>query len=107
MTRYLCIFLIVLIAPRYSIAQSISIDSSTVKNANYYLIKGAKARELNLIYQKRIETDSTLIELQDSLISDLEFVICEIDQEQKSLKKYSLYATIYSIIVTLFLCKTL
>jgi hypothetical protein len=65
------------------------------------------ARELNLIYQKRIATDSTLIELQDSLISDLEFVICEIDQEQKSLKKYSLYATIYSIIVTLFLCKTL
>jgi len=105
MTRYLCIFLIVLIAPSYSIAQSISIDSSTVKNANYYLIKGAKARELNLIYQKRIATDSTLIELQDSIISDLEFVICEIDQEQTFIKKYSFYATIYSIIVTLFLFK--
>jgi len=105
MTRYICIFLIVLIAPRYSIAQLISIDSSTLKNANYYLIKGAKARELNLIYQKRIATDSTLIDFQDSLISDLKFVICEIDQEQKSLKKYSLYATIYSIIVTLFLFK--
>ena len=105
MTRYLCIFLIVLIAPSYSIAQSISIDSSTVKNANYYLIKGAKARELNFVYQKRIATDSTLIELQDSIISDLEFVICEIDQEQKGIKKYSLYATIYSIIVTLFLFK--
>jgi len=105
MTRYLCIFLIVLIAPNYSIAQSISIDSSTVKNANYYLIKGAKARELNLIYQKRIATDSTLIELQDSIISDLEFVICEIDQEQTFIKKYSFYATIYSIIVTLFLFK--
>ena len=105
MTRYLCIFLIVLIAPNYSIAQSISIDSSTVKNANYYLIKGAKARELNLVYQKRIATDSTLIELQDSIISDLEFVICEIDQEKKCIKKYSFYATIYSIIVTLFLLK--
>ena len=105
MTRYLCIFLIVLIAPSYSIAQSISIDSSTVKNANYYLIKGAKARELNLVYQKRIATDSTLIELQDSFISDLHFIICEIDQEQKCVKKYSLYATIYSIIVTLFLFK--
>jgi hypothetical protein len=58
-----------------------------------------------LLYQRRIEMDSTLIELQDSIISDLEFVICEIDQEQKSLKKYSLYATIYSIIVTLFLFK--
>ena len=105
MTRYICIFLIVLIAPSYSIAQSICIDSSTVKNANYYLIKGAKARELNLVYQKRIATDSTLIELQDSIISDLEFVICEIEQEQKGIKKYSLYATIYSIIVTLFLFK--
>jgi hypothetical protein len=105
MTRYLCIFLIALIAPNYSIAQSISIDSSTVKNANYYLIKGAKARELNLIYQKRIATDSTLIELQDSIISDLEFVICEIDQDQKKIKKYSWYVTIYSIIVTLFLLK--
>jgi len=105
MTRYLCIFLIVLTQPSYLIAQSISIDSSTLKNANYYLIKGAKARELNLIYQKRIATDSTLIELQDSIISDLEFVICEIDQEQTFIKKYSFYATIYSIIVTLFLFK--
>jgi hypothetical protein len=105
MTRYICIFLIVLIVPRYSIAQSICIDSSTVKNANYYLIKGAKARELNLLYQKRIATDSTLIEFQDSLISDLEFVICEIDQDQKKIKKYSWYVTIYSIIVTLFVLK--
>ena len=105
MTRYLCIFLTVLIAPNYSIAQSLSIDSSTLKNANYYLIKGAKARELNLIYQKRIATDSALIEFQDSFISDLEFVICEIDQDQKKIKKYSWYVTIYSIIVTLFILK--
>ncbi len=105
MTRYICIFLIVLIAPSYSIAQSISIDSSTVKNANLYLIKGAKARELNLLYQRRIEMDSTLIEFQDSLISDLEFVICEIEQDQKKIKKYSWYVTIYSIIVTLFVLK--
>lgn len=105
MTRYICIFLIALIVPRYLTAQSICIDSSTVKNANYYLIKGAKARELNCVYQKRIATDSTLIEFQDSLISDLEFVICEIDTEQKVVKKYSIIATIYSIVVTLFLLK--
>ena len=105
MTRYICIFLIVLIAPNFSTAQSICIDSSTLKNANYYLIKGAKARELNLLYQRRIEMDSTLIEFQDSLISDLEFVICEIDQDQKKIKKYSWYVTIYSIIVTLFVLK--
>ena len=105
MTRYICIFWIALLVPRYSIAQSICIDSSTLKNANYYLIKGAKARELNLLYQKRIATDSTLIEFQDSLISDLEFVICEIDQDQNKIKKYSWYVTIYAIIVTLFIFK--
>jgi len=105
MTRYICIFLIALLVPRYSIAQSIYIDSSTVKNANYYLIKGAKARELNLLYQRQIEMDSSLIEFQDSLISDLEFVICEIEQDQKKIKKYSWYVTIYSIIVTLFVLK--
>ena len=103
MTRYICIFLIVLIVPRYSIAQSICIDSSTVKNANYYLIKGAKARELNRIYKQRIEIDSSVIEFQDSLISDLEFVICEMDTEQKAIKKYSIGVTIYAILVTLFL----
>ena len=105
MTRYICIFLIVLTQQNYSIAQSICIDSSTLKNANYYLIKGAKARELNSIYKQRIEIDSSVIEFQDSLISDLEFVICEMDTEQKVVKKYSIIVTIYSIIVTLFLLK--
>ena len=103
MTRYICIFLIVLIVPRYSTAQSICIDSLTVKNANYYLIKGAKARELNLIYQKRIATDSALISFQDSTITDLSWAICEVEQENKCFKKYSLGVTIYAIIVTLFL----
>lgn len=103
MTRYICIFLIALLVPHYSIAQSICIDSSTLKNANYYLIKGAKARELNRIYKQRIEIDSSVIEFQDSLISDLEFVICEIDTEQKAIKKYSIGVTIYAILVTLFL----
>lgn len=103
MTRYICIFLIALIAPRYSIAQSISIDSSTLKSANEYLIKGAKARELNCVYQKRIATDSALIVFQDSTITDLSWAICEVEQENKCFKKYSLGVTIYAIIVTLFL----
>ena len=103
MTRYICIFLIALIAPRYLTAQSICIDSSTVKNANYYLIKGAKARELNCVYQKRIATDSALIVFQDSTITDLSWAIEEIDQENRCFKKYSIGVTIYAIIVTLFL----
>lgn len=107
MIRFLCIFWIALLVPRYSIAQSICIDSSTLKNANEYLIKGAKARELNCIYKKRIHTDSLQIVMQDSIITDLSFGVCELDQENKIYKKSTLYVTIYSIIVTLFLWKTL
>lgn len=103
MTRYICIFLIALIQQNYLTAQSICIDSLTVKNANEYLIKGAKARELNCVYQKRIATDSALIVFQDSTITDLSWAIEEIDQENRCFKKYSIGVTIYAIIVTLFL----
>ena len=103
MTRYICIFLIALIQQNYLTAQSISIDSSTLKSANEYLIKGAKARELNCVYQKRIATDSALIVFQDSTITDLSWAICEVEQENKCFKKYSIGVTIYAIIVTLFL----
>lgn len=102
MTRYICIFLIALIAQNYSTAQSIYIDSLTLKNANEYLIKGAKARELNCVYQKRIATDSALIVFQDSTITDLSWAICEVEQENKYFKKYSIGVTIYAILVTLF-----
>jgi len=61
MTRYICIFLTLLIVPAYSTAQSISIDSSTLKGCNEYLIKGAKARELNSIYKKQRHADSVYI----------------------------------------------
>jgi hypothetical protein len=103
MTRYICIFWIVLIAPTYLKSQSICIDSSTLKSANEYLIKGAKARELNCVYQKRISTDSALIVFQDSTITDLSWAVCEVEQELKCYKKYSIGVTIYAIIVTLFL----
>ena len=55
-------------------------------------------------YQGKLNSLSNY-EFQDSLISDLEFVICEMDTEQKVVKKYSMIATIYAIIVTLFLLK--
>ena len=61
MTRYIFIFSIALIAPSYSIAQSISIDSSMLRASNEYLIKGLKARELNSIYKKQRHTDSVYI----------------------------------------------
>jgi len=62
MTRYIFILLIVLLAPIYSSAQSISIDSSTLKGANEYLIKGAKAREMVSLYRKKHTIDSIYID---------------------------------------------
>jgi hypothetical protein len=103
MTRYLCIFLILLIAPNCSIAQSLSIDSSTLRASNNYLIKGLKARELNAIYKKQRHTDSVYIgELRGVIKSELSKNAECLDENHK-IKKYSFYLTIYSIIVTLFL----
>ena len=62
MTRYIFVLLIVLIQPHYSSAQSISIDSLTLKGANEYLIKGAKAREMVSLYRKKHTIDSIYID---------------------------------------------
>ena len=62
MIRYLFIFTILLIQPHYSSAQSFSIDSSTLKGANEYLIKGAKAREMVSLYRKKHTVDSIYID---------------------------------------------
>ena len=62
MTRYLFVLLILLIQPTYSSAQYFSIDSSTLKGANEYLIKGAKAREMVSLYRKKHSIDSIYID---------------------------------------------
>ena len=72
MTRCIFIFWILLIAPDCSTAQSFSIDSSTLKASNEYLIKGLKARELASIYKKQRHTDSVYIcELRSVIKSEL------------------------------------
>jgi hypothetical protein len=68
MTRYITIFWILLLAPRYSTAQSISIDSSTLKGCNEYLIKGAKARELVGVYRSQCVVDSIYIDHLRSVV---------------------------------------
>jgi hypothetical protein len=62
MTRYILVLWILLLAPNYSSAQSFSIDSSTLKGANEYLIKGAKAREMVSLYRKKHTIDSIYID---------------------------------------------
>lgn len=62
MTRYILVLWILLLAPRYSSAQYFSIDSLTLKGANEYLIKGAKAREMVSLYRKKHTIDSIYID---------------------------------------------
>ena len=69
LSKYICVILF--IAPSFCKGQSICIDSLTLKNANLYLIKGAKAREENRIFKAKIHNDSTHIVFLDSTIADL------------------------------------
>ena len=97
MTRYIPIFWILLIAPDFSTAQSFSIDSSTLKASNEYLIKGIKARELASIYKKQRHTDSVYIcELRGIIKSELTKNAECLDQNQK-LKKQN--KTLWSVTI--------
>lgn len=98
--KYICVILF--IAPIFCNGQSICIDSLTLRNANLYLIKGAKAREENRILKAKIGNDSTHIVFLDSTITDLEFGICEVEQENRIVKERFYTVTIYSILVTIF-----
>jgi len=101
LSKYICVILF--IAPIFCKGQLICIDSSTLRNANLYLIKGAKAREENRILKAKIQNDSTHIEFLDSTITDLEFGICEVEQEIKIIKEHRKYLILYAILTTLFI----
>jgi hypothetical protein len=66
------------------------------------LIKGAKAREENRILKAKIHNDSTHIVFLDSTITDLEFGICEVEQENRIVKERFYTVTFYAILVTIF-----
>ena len=102
MTLLKYIWLILFIAPTFCKGQSICIDSLTVKNVNLYLIKGAKAREENRILKAKIQNDSNHIVFLDSTITDLQFGICEVEQENRIVKERFYTVTIYAILVTIF-----
>jgi hypothetical protein len=62
MTRLKFICAILFIAPIFCKAQLICIDSLTLKKANIYLIKGAKAREDLALYRSIRRVDSIYID---------------------------------------------
>lgn len=65
MTRFILILFLVTCVD--SKAQSICIDTSTLSNANHYLVEGAKARRKVLEYKKLILLDSIEISKLDSI----------------------------------------
>ena len=71
--KFICVILFIL--PIFCKGQSICIDSSTLKSANIYLIKGAKAREELTVYKKLHFTDSVYILHQDSILQEVDLLL--------------------------------
>jgi hypothetical protein len=74
MTRYIYLLLVILLAaPRCASSQCT--DSSTVAANNYYLIKGAEARENLALCREYRKIDSAVIEtqgrMQDKLLNEI------------------------------------
>lgn len=109
MTRYILIFWILLIAPNCSTAQSFSIDSSTLKASNDYLIKGLKARELVQIYKKQRVADSIHIDrlnLAYNVVINNNAKLCDensrLGKQNKTLWAISLSSIALSVLLILF-----
>lgn len=109
MTRYILIFWILLIAPNCSTAQSFSIDSSTLKASNEYLIKGLKARELVSIYKKQHVADSVHINrlnLAYNIIINNNAKLCDenyrLENQNKTLLAVSIGSLALSVLLILF-----
>jgi hypothetical protein len=68
-------------------AQSVSIDSATLRSANSYLVKGAIARQKVSQLLKVVHSDSIIIAEQDSVITKQKVNIAYLNAENDSLVK--------------------
>jgi hypothetical protein len=66
-------------------AQSVSIDSATLRTANSYLVKGAIARQKVSQLLKVVHSDSIIISEQDSVITKQKVNIAYLNAENDSL----------------------
>jgi hypothetical protein len=86
--------------------QSISIDSSTLSNAQHYLVEGAKARRKVLDYRKLIQLDSIEIAQLDSIrtiqaktIQHKQVEIDSLKTHENTLKRSVLIVAIVSFVL--------
>lgn len=96
MTRSILLSLVILLAvPHCALSQCT--DSSTLSANNYYLIKGAEARENLALCREQLKIDAEVIAQQDKIQAKL------LDELQKRDKRYNrLRRTTYTI-ATIFL----
>ena len=97
MTRFTFLLLAILAAaPRYGLSQCT--DSSTLAASNYYLIKGAEAREQLALCREYRKIDAEVIEQQEKIQAKL------LNELQKRDNKYKrLRSVTYGIGVLLLL----
>ena len=96
MTRSILLSLVILLAaPHCALSQCT--DSSTVSANNYYLLKGAEARENLALCREQLKIDAEVIAQQDKIQAKL------LDELRKRDKRYNrLRRTTYTI-ATIFL----
>ena len=85
MTRFTFLLLVTLLAaPRFAYSQCI--DSSTAAQSNYYLLKGAEAREQLALCREYRKVDAEVIQQQDKIQAKLLDELVKRDDKYKRLR---------------------
>ena len=101
MTRFTFLLLAILaVAPRYALSQCT--DSSTVAQSNYYLLKGAEAREQLALCREYRKIDAEVIEQQEKIQSKLLNELQKRDNKFKRLRSVT-YGIGVLLLLTLLL----
>ena len=96
MTRYIYLLLAILLAaPRFAYSQCT--DSSIAAQSNYYLLKGAEAREQLALCREYRKVDAEVIAQQDKIQTKL------LDELQKRDQKYHRLRRVTYTIAAVFL----
>jgi hypothetical protein len=86
MTRFIYLLLAILaVAPRFALSQCT--DSSTAAANNYYLLKGAEAREQLALCREYRKVDTEVIQQQDKIQAKLLDELQKRDERYKKLKR--------------------
>ncbi len=101
MTRFIYLLLAILaVAPRFALSQCT--DSSTAAANNYYLLKGAEAREQLALCREYRKIDAEVIEQQEKIQSKLLNELQKRDNNYKRLRSVT-YGIGVLLLLTLLL----